>query len=107
MTYNEVMKFCLSFPGAERQPLSTPGNAFALMVDTKIFGYFETGAPIHWQFSLRVTPEHFNELPNPPKVRQVKDREDDHWITIARLDSFDGELLKELIGWSYQRAQAV
>jgi predicted DNA-binding protein (MmcQ/YjbR family) len=106
MTYNEVMKFCLSFPGAERKTLTESGNAFGLMVGTKMFGYFETGAPIHWQFSLRVTPEHFDELPSPPNVRKVTEREDDHWLTIARVDSFDGELLKELISWSYQRAQA-
>lgn len=107
MTYIDVMKYCLSLPGAERKAVSPSGNRFAFTIGANIFGYFETGAPIQWQFSLRVTPEHFDELPNPPKVRQVAEWTEDHWITIRRVENFDGEFLKELIGWSYQRAQSV
>ena len=106
MNYIDVMKYCLSFPDAERKLITPSGNEFALTVGENSFGYFETGAPIQWQFTLRVTPENFDELPNPPKVRQAKHRPEDHWITIERVENFDGELLKELIAWSYQRAQS-
>lgn len=106
MNYIDVMKYCMSFPDAERKLLKASGTAFALTVGPNTFGYFETGAPIQWQFSLRVTPQHFDELPDPPKVRQVKDKVNEHWITIERVENFDGELLKELIAWSYQSAQA-
>ena len=106
MNYIDVMKYCLSFPDAERTLITPSGNEFALTVGPHPFGYFETGAPIQWQFTLRVTPERFDELPDPPKVRQAKHREEDHWITIERVENFDGDLLKELIAWSYQRAQS-
>lgn len=106
MNYIDVMKYCLSFPNAERISLTEKGNIFALSVGTTPFGYFETGAPIQWQFTLRVTAEHFDELPDPPKVRQAKDKGEDHWLTIERVENFDGDLLKELIAWSYQRAQS-
>ena len=104
MKYTEVMKYCLSFPDAERELLSPAGNAFALTVGSRAFGYFETGAPIQWRFSVRVSEQQFHELPNPPQVRQARDKPEDHWITIARVENFDGEFLKELIEGSYQRA---
>ncbi|GAB1257761.1 hypothetical protein NBRC116494_22630 [Aurantivibrio plasticivorans] len=108
MKYSEVMKYCLSFPETKRQPLSADGNAFALLAESSPFGYFETGAPIQWRFSLRVTESHFNDLPNPPLVRKankkVKKEDNDYWITIQRVENFDETLLKELIQWSYQRA---
>lgn len=103
MTYPEVMKYCLSLPGAQRNVLSAANDAMALMVGSNAFGYFETGAPIQWQFSVRVTPEHYEALPNPPQVRQASDKPDDHWITIQRVENFDGKLLKALIDWSYHQ----
>lgn len=105
MTYIDVVRYCLSFPGTQRQVLNEAGNAFGLMVGQSMFGHFETGAPIQWQFTLRVTPEHFEELPNPPHVRQAQSPQGDHWITIRRVENFDDQLLKNLIDWSYQHAQ--
>lgn len=103
MKYVEVMQYCLSFPNSERRVLNRSGNAFALTVGSKPFGYFETGAPIQWQFSLQVTPQHYDELPNPPQVRQASGKPGDNWITIQRVENFDEEFLKELIDWSYQQ----
>lgn len=105
MTYTDVVKYCLTFPNTRRQVLSDSGSAFALMVDTRMFGHFATGAPVQWQFSLRVTPEDFKALPYPPHVRQDDSRQDDHWITIRRVENFDEHLLKSLIDWSYRKAQ--
>lgn len=104
MTYIDVMKYCLSLPDSRRQSLNASGNAFALLVGSQVFGYFETGAPIHWQFSLRVTPDDFDSLVNPPMVRPTPDREEDYWITIERVENFDGRQLKDLIDWSYRHA---
>ncbi|HAG93274.1 MAG: hypothetical protein CMK83_17820 [Pseudomonadales bacterium] len=104
MKYVDVMKYCLSLPQSRRSGLSPTGNAFALMVGEKTFGYFETAVPIQWQFSLRVSPEHFVELPNPPQVRQANNAHDGYWITIQRVENFNAELLRELIAWSYQQA---
>lgn len=106
MTYIDVMKYCLALPDASRQQLDGSGHAFALLVGSQMFGYFETGAPVHWQFSLRVDPKHYDTLINPPMVRPVPDRVDDHWITIQRVENFDGGKLKNLIDWSYQSAIA-
>lgn len=104
MNYIDVMKYCLSFPDTQRQVLTASGTKFALIVKDKPFGYFETGAPIQWQFSLRVTAEHFEELPNPPMVRKATDKPEDHWITIERVENFNSHHLKELISWSYNAA---
>ncbi|GAB1260463.1 MmcQ/YjbR family DNA-binding protein [Aurantivibrio plasticivorans] len=108
MKYSEVMTYCLSFPETKRQALSAEGNAFALLAQSSPFGYFETGAPIQWRFSLRVTESHFNDLANPPLVRKAGDKgkegQHDYWITIQRVENFSETLLKELIQWSYQRA---
>ena len=104
MKYIDVMKYCLSFPQSERKLLNSAGNAFALLAGSTPFGFFETGAPIQWQFSLPVEPQRFDELLNPPQVRQAKYKPNDHWITIQRVENFDEVLLKELIDWSYQQA---
>ena len=107
MKYVEVMRYCLSLTNTRQEALNASGRAFALKVGDNVFGQFETGAPIAWQFKLRVTQEHYEELPNPPKVRQVKEKErgDDYWLIIERVENFDDAFLKELIDWSYQRAQ--
>lgn len=106
MTYIDVVKYCLTFPNAHRQVLSQSGNVFALMVNNETFGQFETGAPVQWQFSLRVTPEDFEALPNPPHIRQADTQARDYWITIRRVENFDEQQLKKLIEWSYRKAQA-
>ncbi len=109
MKYVEVLKYCLSLPDSARKPLNDSGMAFAFTVGDSVFGHFATGAPIQWKLSLRVTQQHFEELPNPPRIRQARDQfnidHDDYWITIARVENFDDDFLKELIDWSYQRAQ--
>lgn len=107
MTYIDVVKYCLTFPNTHRQILNQTGNAFALMVDSQMFGHFETGAPVQWQFSLRVTPEDFETLPMPPHIRQADLQGGGHWVTIRRVENFDDHLLKSLIDWSYLKARSV
>lgn len=105
MQYVEVIKFCLSLPRTKRVAASDLGNAFKLCVDESVFGYFETGAPVQWHFSLRVAPDKSDDFLNPPSVRKAADKTDDNWLTIQRVENFDEDLLKELIQGSYERAQ--
>lgn len=103
MKYVDVLKYCLALPAAQKHYSSASGNAFSLTVGNEPFAYFETGAPIQWQFVIRVTPVLFDELHKPPQVRKTE-RDKGHWLTIARVENFDEEHLKELIQWSYRQA---
>lgn len=105
MTYSDVLKYCLSLPNTQKHYSSTKGNAFSLSVGDEAFAYFETGAPIQWQFVVRVTPALFEQLHRPPQVRKTE-KENGHWLTIARVENFDEDYLKQLIQWSYQQATA-
>lgn len=105
MTYIDVVRYCLAFPNTQRQVLSESGNAFGLMVGSTLFGHFETGAPVQWQFTLRVSAEDFVALPNPPHIRQAESALGGHWITIRRVENFDEHLLKNLIDWSFHDAR--
>ncbi len=103
MKYGDVLNYCLSLPAAEKHYSSASGNAFSLSVGTEPFAYFETGAPIQWQFVVRVTAVLFEELYFPPQVRKTE-RGEGHWLIIARVENFDEDRLKELVHWSYQQA---
>lgn len=107
MKYSDVLKFCLALPGTTRQPLSERGQSFALAVDSMPFAFFETGAPIQWQFVVRVNDVLATELIDPPHVRAASSgagRDDGHWLTILRVENFAEEQLKSMISWSYQQA---
>lgn len=102
MKYVDVMKYCLAKPGATRVAVNAAGTAFGFSVNERFFAYFETGAPIQWRFSLQVTASNFEKLQFPPKVLPATDKPEGHWLTIVRVESFDEDLLLELIDWSYQ-----
>lgn len=104
MTYFEVMKYCLGLPGVERRSTGSAGNAFVFVAGENVFAYFETGAPVQWRLTLRVTEEHYEGLYFPPKVIYAEDKPGGDWLTIVRVESFDETLLKELIDWSYNNA---
>jgi predicted DNA-binding protein (MmcQ/YjbR family) len=106
MTYADVLKYCLSLPDTKKHYNSDKGNAFSLKVGNEPFAYFETGAPIQWQFVVRVTPALFDQLHRPPQVKKTE-KEKGHWIIITRVENFDETQLKDLIQWSYQQAVAV
>lgn len=105
MKYSDVLKYCLALPDTQKHYSSNSGNAFSLTVDNEPFAHFETGAPIQWQFIVRVTAALHEELHNPPQVRKTE-REKGHWLIIARVENFEEERLKELIQWSYRQALA-
>lgn len=107
MTYHQVIKYCATQQGVNRKTLNTLGTAFAFEVADTIFAYFETGAPIQWRLSVRVSEDDFNNLHFPPKVLQSKDKLDDRWLTIMRVENFDETQLNTLIDYSYARAQAI
>ncbi|TVZ40830.1 putative DNA-binding protein (MmcQ/YjbR family) [Alteromonadaceae bacterium 2753L.S.0a.02] len=102
MKYVDVMKYCLAKPGTTRVALNNAGTAFGFSANGAFFGYFQTGAPIQWRLTLEVTEENYEKLLFPPKVLPADDKPKGKWLTIVRVESFDEELLLELIDWSYQ-----
>ena len=102
MTYADVLKYCLALPDTQKRYSSNSGKGFSLNVGDEPFAYFETGAPIQWQFVIRVTEALLDELCHPPQVRKTE-RGEGHWLIIARVENFDEERLKELIRWSYRQ----
>ncbi len=105
MNYKDAMNYCLSLPGTQRQIEMSNKQIFSLSVNNTVFGLFETGAPIQWKFSVQVAPEKLKSLLNPPMVKVAEVDSEGCWITIVRLENFDGDQLKRLIDWSYQQAQ--
>ncbi|HMW49997.1 MAG TPA: MmcQ/YjbR family DNA-binding protein [Cellvibrionaceae bacterium] len=106
MKYSEVIPYILSFDQVTRRTISESGTAIVFCLQERIFAYFETGAPIQWKLSLEVSEAQLRELIYPPQITHAKDKPAGHWITIARVENCDEELLKELIAGSYARAQA-
>ncbi len=107
MKYVDVVRHCMALAGVTRSTISASGNAFSFNVNNEVFAYFETGAPIQWRFSLRVTAQQYEELHYPPKVLQAKDKPGGPWLTIVRVESFDETLLVDLINASYQSTLAL
>lgn len=61
MKYVDVLNYCQSLPDVQKHYSSGSCNAFSLKVANEPFAYFETGAPIQWQFVVRVTAALFVE----------------------------------------------
>lgn len=106
MKYSEVIPYILSFDQVTRRTISETGSAIVFCLQEQIFAYFETGAPIQWKLSLEVSEEQLAELIYPPQITQAKNKPDGHWITIARVENCEEQLLKDLIAGSYARALA-
>ncbi len=106
MKYIDVLKYCLSLPDTRKESEVGQGQRFTLLRQDQPFAFFETGAPIQWQFVIRVSADQYESFYNPPQVRKT-DRKPGFWIVITRVENFDGELLKDLIQWSYQQAALV
>ena len=104
----EVIQYCKGLPKSALKPLNKPGTHISFVVNNegeeKAFAFFETGAPIQWQFSVRVTEEQFESMQSPPRIRAA-DKPDGYWITIARVENYDEDELIDLIQWSYQQAR--
>lgn len=104
MNVRGVEKFCASFPGTEIDEMGAPHNVLVFRVAGKHFAYFKTSDPEKWRFSIRVTPERFIELTDQAGIKPARYMQRFHWITIVHVASVDGDYLKELIGWSYNKA---
>lgn len=107
MNYKEAISYCLSLPGTNKTLEATEKHRIVLSVNDQIYGLFETGAPIQWKFTLQVAPEEVEELVEPPLIRSADMDDEGHWVTIERLENFDGDRLKSLITWSHQQASNV
>lgn len=86
--------------------MGEPYNFLVYSVGGRKFAYFKTSDPERWRFSIRVTPDRFIELTDTPGVKPARYRGRFHWITIVNVSSFPASYLRELIGWSYQKAFA-
>jgi predicted DNA-binding protein (MmcQ/YjbR family) len=104
MNAPQLKAFCRRFPGAVETLHGPPWNFLVYSVGGRKFAYFKTSPPERWRFSTRVTPDRFIELTDIPGVKPARYRGRFGWITIVNVSSFPTAYLKELVGWSYQRA---
>lgn len=104
MNIQDVKEFCRAFPGATETLSSEPANILAFKVRDKKFAYFKTSSPERWRFSIRVTPERFLELTDQPGIKPARYMHRFHWVTIVKTEAMDGDYLKKLITWSYNKA---
>ena len=105
MNYSEALSYCLSLPETSKHLESGKRHRIVLSVDGECYGLFETGAPIQWQFTVQIDPDQLESLLNPPQVRAADMAGGGCWITIERLENFDGARLQQLIDCSYQRSR--
>ena len=104
MNVSQLKRFCRDFPNATETLYGEPYNFLVYSVGGRKFAYFKTSQPERWRFSTRVTPDRFIELTDVPGVKPARYRGRFYWITIVNVSTFPADYLKELVGWSYQRA---
>lgn len=83
-----------------------PYNFLVYSIGGRKFAYFKTSEPERWRFSMRAAPERFLELTDVRGVKPARYRGRYGWITIVNVSTFPADYLRELVGWSYQRALA-
>jgi len=105
MNVPQLKAFCKRFPRATETQYDEPYNFLVYSVGGRKFAYFKTSEPERWRFSTRVTPERFVELTDMPGVKPARYRGRFGWITIVNVSSFPAAYLRELVTWSYERAQ--
>ena len=104
MNVAQVKRYCRGMPDASEVDSGEPYNWLVYSVRGRKFAYFKTSEPERWRFSVRVTPDRFVELTDIPGVKPARYRGRFGWITIVNVSTFPAGYLKELVGWSYQRA---
>src|SRR5438045_4250778 len=104
MNVPQLKRFCQEFPNAIETLYGEPYNFLVYSVGGRKFAYFKTSQPERWRFSTRVTPDRFIELTDVPGVKPARYRGRFYWITIVNVSTFTADYLKELVGWSSQRA---
>ena len=106
MNVAQLKQFCRSFPQAMETFCGEPYNFLVYSVGGRKFAYFKTSEPERWRFSMRVAPERFLEVTDVPGVKPARYRGRHGWITIVNVSTFPADYLRELVGWSFQRALA-
>ena len=104
MVTDDLKQLCAGFPGAQATLHDAPSNILVYAVGGKKFAYFETSEPERWRFSIRVTPDRFVELTGVPGIKPARYMGRFHWVTIVQPLAIPQDYLRELVGWSYQRA---
>ena len=104
MNVVQLKAFCRGFPHATETLYGEPYNFLVYSVGGRKFAYFKTSQPERWRFSTRVALDRFIELTDVPGVKPARYRGRFQWITIVNVATFPAGYLRELVGWSYQRA---
>jgi len=104
MNVTQLKRFCKRFPGATETLHGEPWNFLVYEIRGRKFAYFKTSQPERWRFSTRVTPERFIELTDRPGIKPARYRGRYGWVTIVTVAAFPDDYLRELVGWSYERA---
>ena len=105
MDRRRLKALCLRLPDAIATRFGEPENILTYKVRGRTFAYFKTSAPERWRFSVRVAPDRFLALIDMPGVKPARYRGRWHWVTIVDVAAFPADYLRELVAWSYQRAQ--
>ena len=106
MNVSQLKRYCRGFPEATETQHGEPYNFLVYAVSGRKFAYFKTSEPERWRFSVRVTPDRFVELTEIPGVRPARYRGRYGWVTIVDVAGFPAAYLKDLVGWSYDRARS-
>ncbi|PCJ41589.1 MAG: hypothetical protein COA99_08785 [Moraxellaceae bacterium] len=104
MNIEQLKELCRSFPGSIEKELGNPSNILSYKVYDKKFAYFKTSEPEQWRFSFRAAPERFLELTDQPGIKPARYMHRYHWVSIVNVQSMNESYLKELVGWSYNKA---
>lgn len=104
MNVAQLKAYCRSFPATAEILYGEPYNFLVYAVGGRKFAYFKTSQPERWRFSTRVSSDRFIELTDVSGVKPARYRGRFNWITIVRVSGFPAAYLKELVGWSYERA---
>jgi predicted DNA-binding protein (MmcQ/YjbR family) len=99
-----LQAFCRSLPAVQRRLLGAPENILVYSVGGRNFAWFKTSEPERWRFSFRAGAERFVELTGMPGVRPARYMARFRWVTIIKVEEFNGVYLRELVRGSYAHA---
>lgn len=99
-----VKELCSRYLGASSKLYGPPSNVLVYYVGGKKFAYFKTSDPEKWRFSICTTPERFLELTDVPGIKPARYLAKLRWVTIVDVGTVPDEYLRELIAWSYNKA---
>lgn len=106
MDVDAVKAYCGQYPGSSSKLFGDPSNVLVYYVGGRKFAYFKTSEPERWRFSICTSPERFLELTGVTGIKPARYMARFRWVTIVDVSSVPADFLRELIDWSYAKAQA-